>query len=306
MTNGGPTWHLQPGELILRKELHDRYGGQRRIGIAPCRGSANVLLFSTPLERAWLHYENRWAEDGTFHYTGAEEVEGHIFAGLNAHIRDHVKTGKALRLFEGTRGEVRYAGEFVLDGVTPYHTYTVHKADGAAVQMIKFHLVRVERSSLVVVTDTPVGIPYHHADEDVRLEPVFAEPADPELVERNLATHRRLQNHLAEAVRRAGLEPLSPCSIDPDFDLAWYVPGGSLVICEVKSLTEVNETRKLRTGVGQLLDYLDQFLLRNLDTQGVLWVEREPSLPRWADLCRRVGIQLAWPGQEQLVLTQWS
>jgi len=284
----------------LRKELHDRYGGQRRFGIAPCRGSANVLLFTA--EHAWPQYENTWAEDGTFHYTGEAHVGNEIFDGCNGYIRDHVKRGKALRLFEGTRGKVTYAGEFVLDDVAPYHQYAGYNPDGTHVQMIKFHLVRAERSMPVAVPDAPVGLPYRRANEDVQLGPDSAEPADPELVERNLVTHRRLQNSLAETVSGAGLDPLSPRAVDPDFDLAWRLLSGSFVVCEVKSLTEANETRQLRTGIGQLLDYLDQFLARDLDARGVLWVEREPSQPRWAELCRRVGIQLAWPGQELRVL----
>lgn len=33
----------------------------------------------------------------------------------------------------------------------------------------------------------------------------------------------------------------------------------------------------------------------------MLWVERGPSEPRWVELCRRVSITLAWPGNEEKV-----
>ncbi|MFL6117195.1 MAG: hypothetical protein ACJ786_38460 [Catenulispora sp.] len=299
MTNSGPEWHLQPGETILRKELHDHYGGQRRFGIAPCLASANILLFTA--SRAWPDYDNGWS-DGTFLYTGQARAGKEIFDGWNAYIRDHVKLGKALRLFEGTGGKVRYIGEFVLDDVNRYHFYDGHDRDGDAVRMVKFHLVRAARSVPVAITDVPVGIPYRRADEDVHLAAIFAEPADPQLIERNLTAHRRLQNELAEAVRRAGWEPLSPSGTDCDFDLAWRRTDGSFAVCEVKSLTDANETRQLRTGIGQLLDYLDQFRARNLEAQGVLWIEREPAQPRWIKLAHRVRIQLAWPGRESSVL----
>lgn len=54
------------------------------------------------------------------------------------------------------------------------------------------------------------------------------------------------------------------------------------------------------TGLGQVLDYQDQLRERASEVTAVLWVEREPSERRWTDLCQRVGVLLAWPGEEDL------
>ncbi|MFD4211237.1 hypothetical protein ACFWRG_35335, partial [Micromonospora tulbaghiae] len=122
---------------------------------------------------------------------------------------------------------------------------------------------------------------------------------DPDLVGRNLSTHRRLQNLLAAEAQSRGYVALSPDVSDPDFDLAWQKDEGRLTVCEVKSLTPSNEARQLRAGLGQVLDYQDQLRERAPEISAVLWVEREPSERRWIDLCQRVGVTLAWPGEEE-------
>ncbi|MFE5589067.1 hypothetical protein [Streptomyces sp. NPDC056549] len=47
------------------------------------------------------------------------------------------------------------------------------------------------------------------------------------------------------------------------YDLLWS-GGGALTLCEVKSLTEENETDQLREAIGQLLDYADDFRPKEL------------------------------------------
>ncbi|MFJ3339033.1 hypothetical protein [Streptomyces sp. NPDC086766] len=147
-----------------------------------------------------------------------------------------------------------------------------------------------------------IGQTYVAPDEG--MTPTSGAPSvpDPDLVGRNLSAHRRLQNRLAEAARAHGYIALSPGTLDPDFDLALLSADGRVTVCEVKSLTSANETRQLRTGLGQILDYQDQLTARAPQVSAVLWVEREPSERRWVDLCRRVGVTLAWPGQEDSVL----
>ncbi|MGW3513548.1 hypothetical protein [Streptomyces sp. NPDC000994] len=149
-----------------------------------------------------------------------------------------------------------------------------------------------------------IGQTYVAPDESVTPMSGTLSVPDPDLVGRNLSVHRRLQNRLAEAARARGCIALSPDALDPDFDLAWRRADGRVTVCEVKSLTSTNETRQLRTGLGQILDYQDQLTARAPEVSAVLWVEREPSERRWVDLCRRVGVTLAWPGQEDSVLRE--
>ncbi|WP_414507733.1 hypothetical protein [Streptomyces sp. NEAU-L66] len=300
--DGEPEWDLQPGDTVLRKKLHARYGGSRQGDISKCKKSSNVLVFTDPRTGHQHGYFDGWAEDGTFHYTGDGQKGDQDFTSVgNAAIRDHVRTGLALRLFEGSRGTIRYVGEFAVDPVTSYSYSRAPETGGGAIrQVIRFHLVPVGAESQP--TTVPVGSGYRVADESV--EPAAAQPSTPDsdLTGRNLRTHRRLQNDLAAAASAQGLTVLSPSAADPDFDLAWRRHDEDLTVCEVKSLTRVNETRQLRAGIGQLLDYHDRLRGRAARVRAVLWVEHEPTDARWLRLCERVGIELAWPGREDDVL----
>lgn len=149
--------------------------------------------------------------------------------------------------------------------------------------------------------EVEIGQPYVPPDESVTPTSGMPSAPDPDLVGRNLSVHRRLQNQLADTARMRGYIALSPGVLDPDYDLVWRNVNGVITVCEVKSLTQANETRQLRTGLGQVLDYQDQLAGRASAVEAVLWVEREPSERRWVDLCQRVGVTLAWPGQEDSV-----
>ncbi|CAM5379647.1 hypothetical protein [Streptomyces purpurascens] len=221
----------------------------------------------------------------------------------NKAILEHSETGKRLRLFDGARGTVRYLGEWMLN---PEQAYTWAEAPetggGPLRQVIRFHLVPVRAT----ITEPEVGIGQRYvvADEDVAPAPAAPSTPDPDLVGRNLSTHRRLQNHLAQEAQNRGLTALSPGATDPNFDLAWREGQDRLTVCEVKSLTRANEAAQLRVGLGQVLDYRDQLSDRTADVTAVLWVEREPTEIRWVNLCQQVGVTLAWPGREGMVFSR--
>ncbi|MFJ7203384.1 hypothetical protein ACIQWR_07600 [Streptomyces sp. NPDC098789] len=300
--DAAPAWHLLPGQTIKRRELHDRYGGSRQGGISKCAKSDNILLFTDPKTGHQHGYFDKWAEDGTFHYTGDGQTGPQTFDSLgNGSTRDHVSLGLALRLFEGSRGVVRYVGEFAVDPEQPYSWGEAPETGGGPLRkVIRFHLAPI--GSTTQPASVPVGCGYRVADESVEPAPAEQSLPDSDLVGRNLKTHRKLQNDLAKAAAARGLDVLSPGVGDPDFDLAWRLHAAELSVCEVKSLTLANETRQLRAGVGQLLDYHDRLKGRADSVRAVLWVEREPSESRWVALCERVGITLAWPGREDDVL----
>lgn len=299
----GSEWHLTPGELVRRMDVHAQYGGSGQGGISPSRESPNILIFTDPRSGQFHGYYDRWAEDGTFRYTGEGQRGRQEFVRGNRAIRDHAEQGRRLRLFDGSKGNVRYVGEFVLDETQPYsYSEAPETNNGPMRQVIQFHLVRAERSEPIAVSTLPVGDSYRPADESI--QPALAQPGapDPDLIGRNLNAHRRLQNDLAKALLERDRTPLSPSPEDPDFDIAWRDADGTLAVCEVKSLTDANETRQLRMGVGQILDYLDLLSARTA-TRGVLWVERQPSNLRWLELCQRAGVALAWPGQEASIIS---
>lgn len=118
---------------------------------------------------------------------------------------------------------------------------------------------------------------------------------DPSLVDRGNRGHAVTQNALAAFVIDNGLEPRSPVAQEPDYDLAWS-DGDAVVVCEVKSVTDENEEKQLRLGLGQVLRYRQLLLGRHRTVTAVLAVERPPRDLRWSELCRDVRVVLVWPG----------
>ena len=138
-----------------------------------------------------------------------------------------------------------------------------------------------------------IGAPYRRPDEDVASAARAPFEVDPDKIDRGLRGHRRTQNLLSEWVKGQGLVPLSPSVGTPDYDLAWVQEGRTFVV-EVKSLSGANETRQLRLGLGQVLDY-DDLMSSGQPVQPVLAVEREPADSRWLNICERHGVSLVWP-----------
>ncbi|MFJ3302451.1 hypothetical protein ACIPSA_04895 [Streptomyces sp. NPDC086549] len=298
-----PGWDLNPGDEIRRVKLHAHYGGSTQNGISPSGTTNNILIFTAASSGHQHGYFDTWNEDGTFHYTGEGQTGDQRMVRGNKAILEHRETGKRLRLFDGARGTVRYLGEWTLDPEQPYSEDQAPATGGGDLRkVICFHLVPVRAT--ISAPEVEIGQDYVAPDESVTPTPATQSAPDPDLVGRNLSTHRRLQNELAKQAQNRGFTALSPDVSDPDFDLAWRDTEGRLTVCEVKSLTPANEARQLRVGLGQVLDYQDQLSDRAPDVSAVLWVEREPSERRWITLCRRVGVTLAWPCQEDSVFPQ--
>ena len=60
-------WDLEPGHVIRRRELHDRFGGSRQGGMTTSSSSPNILLF---LDRAVGNphgYFDGWAGDRLYY-----------------------------------------------------------------------------------------------------------------------------------------------------------------------------------------------------------------------------------------------
>jgi hypothetical protein len=144
-------------------------------------------------------------------------------------------------------------------------------------------------------SSSELGLPYRVADEAI----ITANPdpfgRDPALVERALQGHARTQNELARYVEEHGYMPRSPAPFEPDFDLAWEADGIRFV-AEVKSITDRNEEKQLRLGLGQVLRYAQILSAAGTPTNAVLAVERQPRDASWPELCEVVGVQLVWRG----------
>ena len=142
----------------------------------------------------------------------------------------------------------------------------------------------------------PADLDYEVLDESVPIVKIDVYEVDPSVVERGLQGHRRTQNALANWVRQRGLHPRRPGPTSPAlYDLAWK-DGHTLYVCEVKSVTEMNEEKQLRLGLGQVLRYRHLLQRSGVTVVPVLVPERAPKDPTWNDLCRALGVRLSWPG----------
>jgi 5-methylcytosine-specific restriction protein A len=104
------------GEIYRRRDLHERFGGQRQGGISTPSAQHSIMLFAGD-QGEHYGYQNGWSEDGVYLYTGVGRRGDMSFARGNAAILEHAMNGKALHLFENnSKGHVRYVGEMVCTG----------------------------------------------------------------------------------------------------------------------------------------------------------------------------------------------
>lgn len=291
-------WDLIPDEEIRRKELHDRYGGGRQGGIAPCAVSKNVLVFTSPDSGNQHGYFDRWEGDD-FMYCGEGQAGDQQLSHGNAAILNHRKDGRALRLFEGARGTVRYIGEFELDLNDPYTWETSPATGGGADRkVVMFRLHPLERAWIPQRgrERSRLSEPYRTQDESVATKARDDVRIDPDRVDRGLRAHRALQNELAEWARSHGFTPISPARGEPEFDVGWWQDDVFTVV-EVKSLGEsgLPTVSQLRLGLGQVLDYQFSLIAKGYDVRAVLAVEHDPG-QYWTDLCSSQDVIVVWAG----------
>ncbi len=105
-----------PGKVYRRKEIHDRYGGQRQGGASTPRDHPVVFIFTGETGEQY-GYRDGFQDDGTFRLSGEGQVGDTQMIRGNRAIRDHEADGKKLHLFEMARkGRVQYLGEAVCLG----------------------------------------------------------------------------------------------------------------------------------------------------------------------------------------------
>lgn len=151
------------------------------------------------------------------------------------------------------------------------------------------------RDMQAIVVRESVGEEYRPADEEASVAGFDPLEVDPAIVERATRGHALTQNVAANFLRTRGILPRSPSSGEPDFDLAWEADE-VVFVAEVKSITNRNEERQLRMGIGQVLQYryqLGQLLER--EVVAAIVAEREPPA-FWISFCDSLGVRVAWPG----------
>lgn len=134
-------WTLRPGDTILRKDLHRRYGGAGQGGIEPSAKTPNVFIFSDLAAGEKYGYVFDGWRDGVFHFTGDGQVGDQVMKFGNRAILDHRKHGRALRVFDGARGRVTYKGEFELAADPFYVAEARGRSSERVRKVIVFRLV---------------------------------------------------------------------------------------------------------------------------------------------------------------------
>jgi len=136
-------WHLTKGDRIVRRDLHDRYGGGRQGGISPSRKTPNVIIFSDHAVGREHGYNDRHDGDFLLYVGEGQQGDQKMTKGNKAILR-HVEDERAIRMFIGCRGEVTYAGRYEIDHVDPWFIERAPSSGGGAVRnVIVFRLREV-------------------------------------------------------------------------------------------------------------------------------------------------------------------
>lgn len=131
---------IQVGEVVNRKALHKRYGGQEQGGISSAPGSNMVFLFADP-KRAKKHgYVDGWGDDERYHYCGQGREGDQSVTSNNKVLLNHVHLGRSVYLFEVITTDVRLIGEFVVDKDLPLYFRDGLDDNKELRQMIVFRL----------------------------------------------------------------------------------------------------------------------------------------------------------------------
>jgi len=289
-------WDLRPGQSILRKALHQRFGGQQQGGISPSAQSPNVFVFFDPEAGEQHGYYDDWQADGCLHYTGEGQRGDQEMKFGNAAIFRHKEDGRALRVFRGARGTVTYEGEFELDDTEPFQrTDAPETNNGPRREVIVFRLrpVNVDppepTSRLTDVLTAPIrlDVPIEQQETEKSYIEPSREPFEAERREQKLVL--ALEAHLAaqghEVNRQRFLPPGEARPIITDlFDAT------TKTLVEAKGSAERNA---VRMAIGQISDYRRFFGPGELEHVAALF-PREPR-PDLADLLSAQGIVMIFP-----------
>ncbi len=283
-----------PGHKTRRTALHERYGGRRQGGISPSKQSDNVFIF-TDAERGLLHgyvYDG-WRDDGFYHYTGEGQLGDQTMAQGNRAIRDHEEEGRELHLFDVSKGDATYVGDFTY--VDHYQADAPETGGGPVRKVYVFRLrplhgkprpsrSKVDQLGIDPIREVPVE---QHLTESMLVEPGreprLAERREQRLV-RGLMAHLMAQDHdVCRLQFRPDGEPAPLfCDLYDKTTQTLYEAKGSV------------SRPALRMAVGQLADYAR--LMAETPTKAILLPE-EPRADLLA-LAASQEIEVTWPARE--------
>ncbi|MBL6080552.1 HNH endonuclease [Belnapia sp. T18] len=146
---------LKIGEVIRRRDLHARFGGQQQGGIATPSDRRLILAF-TGGSGAQHGYDDGW-DEGVFCYFGEGQVGPMEFIRGNRALRDHVGDRKALLLFKmEAKSFVCFMGAFV---VASWEYRQQPDSKGQMRRAIVFHLAPAVQAEADLTEGADEGIP---------------------------------------------------------------------------------------------------------------------------------------------------
>lgn len=186
------------GNVYKRSEIHSIYGGQQQGGISTPIKCPIIFIFSGDIGSNY-GYSDGWKADGLFDYTGEGQVGPMTFVRGNSAIRDHVKNGKSIYLFESlNKGFVKFVDEMVCVG---YHDDIAPDRNGDQRMIIVFELLPL--TNIETKEEILNVYPQNNSLEDLRKKAVEASRENAPRSERKSNVMARIQAIRDYALRRA-------------------------------------------------------------------------------------------------------
>jgi 5-methylcytosine-specific restriction protein A len=123
-----------PNHIYKRSDIHDQYGGNRQGGIAPSAKFPYIFIFSGTSGTLY-GYNDGWDNPNVFTYTGEGQIGDMRFIKGNLALRDHLKNGKRVFLFEYERsGFVKFITELEFYDVDFFDAPDLNKNNRVAIR----------------------------------------------------------------------------------------------------------------------------------------------------------------------------
>lgn len=139
-----------------RLDIHKNYGGNWQSGICPSANPKYPYIFIFSGKTGKQHgYKDGWDNPNVFSYTGEGQAGDMSFTKGNLALRDHLKNGKRVFLFEGLgKGLVKFVSELEFYDADYFETHDTSKTTRIA---IRFFFKR--KGALLNVAPTLFDIP---------------------------------------------------------------------------------------------------------------------------------------------------
>ena len=259
-------WNIEPGSIVTRSEIHERFGGALYGGIQPSAQTPNIFVYSDPETSADIYPYDGWSDDqSVFLYTGEGRQGDQRLINGNKAILNHKSDGRILRVFaadgrlEGTNTRTHvYLGAFEVDAELPYVLQPAPDSDGEERSVIVFRLRPIGQTVSRAEDRSQTGDVASAAESilvDIEAN-VGSEYTIPSTAER---TGTRREGDLVERFiesHPSGKGSFKRFKVRPKGELAYLYTDVFDTVTSTLFEAKAHATRNaVREAIGQLLDY---------------------------------------------------